>query len=77
MGAGRTEIMHSIFGDVPYQRGKIRIRGKEVQIRKTSDAIKQGIGFITEDRKLEGLMLEKSIEENISLTIWTGCPTIP
>ncbi|HIR14762.1 MAG TPA: sugar ABC transporter ATP-binding protein [Candidatus Choladousia intestinavium] len=68
MGAGRTEIMHSIFGDVPYQRGKIRIRGKEVQIRKTSDAIKQGIGFITEDRKLEGLMLEKSIEENISLT---------
>lgn len=68
MGAGRTEIMHSVFGDIPYQRGSIQINGKNVHIRTTSDAIRCGIGFITEDRKLEGLMLEKSIEENISLT---------
>lgn len=68
MGAGRTEIMQSIFGSVPYQRGRVLINGREVAIRKPKDAIDQGIGYITEDRKLEGLMLSKSIRENISLT---------
>lgn len=68
MGAGRTEIMQSIFGNVPYTSGEIFIRGKEVKIKKPQDAIDNGIGFITEDRKTEGLMLDKSIEENISLT---------
>lgn len=68
MGAGRTEIMQSIFGSVPYTRGQIFVRGKEVKIRNPKDAIDFGIGFITEDRKIEGLMLDKSIEENISLT---------
>ena len=68
MGAGRTEIMQSIFGNVPYTSGEIFIRGKEVKIKKPQDAIDNGIGFITEDRKIEGLMLDKSIEENISLT---------
>ena len=68
MGSGRTEIMHSIFGNVPYQKGSISIKGKEVVIRNPKDAINNGIGFITEDRKLEGLMLNKNIKENISLT---------
>lgn len=68
MGAGRTEIMHSLFGNAPLQRGKIKIDGKEVKIKSPEDAIKLGIGFITEDRKIEGLMLDKSIRENISLT---------
>ena len=68
MGAGRTEIMQSIFGNIPYQRGTIAINGKEVKIKKPKDAIDRGIGYITEDRKVEGLMLEKSIQENIALT---------
>ncbi len=67
MGAGRTEIMQSIFGNMSIDSGKIYIEGKEVQIKNPSQAIKAGIGFITEDRKTEGLMLEKSIEENVSL----------
>lgn len=67
MGAGRTEIMQSIFGNMSIDGGKIYIEGKEVQIKNPSQAIKAGIGFITEDRKTEGLMLEKSIEENVSL----------
>lgn len=67
MGAGRTEIMKSIFGEMPYDKGKVEIEGKEVSIKKPIDAIECGIGFITEDRKDEGLMLEKSIKDNIGL----------
>ena len=67
MGAGRTEIMQAIFGNLPYESGKIFIEGKEVKIKCAMDAINAGIGFITEDRKTEGLLLEKSISENIAL----------
>ncbi len=67
MGAGRTEIMHAIFGNLPYDSGRVLINGEEVQIKSARDAINAGIGFITEDRKTEGLLLEKSIAENIEL----------
>ena len=67
MGAGRTEIMQAIFGNLPIVSGKIFIEGKEVSIHNPRQAIAAGIGFITEDRKTEGLLLEKSIAENIEL----------
>lgn len=67
MGAGRTEIMQAIFGNMPITGGKLFIEGKEVNIRNPRQAIDAGIGFITEDRKTEGLLLEKSISENIEI----------
>ena len=67
MGAGRTEIMHAIFGNMEGATGKIFIDGKEVSIANPRDAIKEGIGFITEDRKTEGLLLEKPISDNIEV----------
>ena len=67
MGAGRTEIMQAIFGNLPGVTGKIFIEGQEISIRNPRQAIAAGIGFITEDRKTEGLLLEKSIAENIEL----------
>lgn len=67
MGAGRTEIMQAIFGNLPYEKGEIYIDGQKVEIRNPEQAIRHGIGFITEDRKTEGLMLEESIQKNISL----------
>ena len=67
MGAGRTEIMQAIFGNLSYESGSIEIDGKEVKISNPRQAMEHGIGFITEDRKTEGLMLDKSIRENISL----------
>lgn len=67
MGAGRTEIMQAVFGNLPYEEGRIEIEGKEVQIKTPIQAMKCGIGFITEDRKVEGLMLDESIEKNIAL----------
>ncbi|WP_102275518.1 sugar ABC transporter ATP-binding protein [Cytobacillus massiliigabonensis] len=68
MGAGRTEIMEAIFGYRKVQEGKLFIDGKEIKIKSPFDAIKAGIGFITEDRKSEGLVLDLSVRENFSLT---------
>lgn len=67
MGAGRTEIMQTIFGNLKKDAGKIIIDGEEVSIKNPRQAIKAGIGFVTEDRKTEGLLLEKSIAENIEI----------
>ncbi|MGG1698585.1 MULTISPECIES: sugar ABC transporter ATP-binding protein [Bacillus] len=67
MGAGRTEMMRSLFGLDPLDQGEIWVHGKKAVIKKPSDAVKLGIGFITEDRKDEGLMLDASIRENIGL----------
>lgn len=68
MGAGRTEIMEAIFGYRAKQSGKVFVDGEEVKIKSPFDAIKNGIGFITEDRKSEGLVLGLTVRENFSLT---------
>ncbi len=67
IGAGRTEIMEMIFGIRPCQ-GEIHIGGELVQIRSPADAIAHGIGFVTEDRKSQGLVLGMTVRENFSLT---------
>ena len=67
MGAGRTEIMRAIFGVDPHESGKLYFEGKEIHIQNPRDAIRQGFGFITENRKTEGLILDFSIERNIAL----------
>ena len=67
MGAGRTEIMQAVFGNMPHVTGKILLNGKEIHNHSPKQAMENGIGFITEDRKVEGLMLEESITKNISL----------
>ncbi len=67
MGARRTEIMQAIFGNMPHVTGEIFLNGKQIENKTPKQAMKNGIGFITEDRKVEGLMLEESIMKNISL----------
>lgn len=68
MGAGRSELAMSIFGEYGQNRtGKIKIKGKEVRNRSAREAMKNGIGFVPEDRKLLGLITEQSILKNISL----------
>lgn len=67
MGAGRTEIMRAIFGLDKLDGGQIVLRGKKINIRRPEDAVRHGIGFITEDRKDEGLVLDFSIRENMAL----------
>ena len=67
VGAGRTEIMEMIFGVRPYV-GEIRVEGQRVDIRSPGAAIALGIGFVTEDREAQGLVLGMSVRENFSLT---------
>ena len=67
VGAGRTETARAIFGMDPKQSGEIYIDGQKVEISQPLDAIKAGIGFVTEDRKGEGLVLNMPISQNMTL----------
>jgi len=67
MGAGRTEIMRGIFGLDSLESGEVILNGKKVTIKNANQAVNLGIGFITEDRKDEGLVLDFSIKDNIAL----------
>lgn len=67
MGAGRTELARAIFGADPIDSGTIKLNGKAIEIKGISDAIAQGISYLTEDRKKEGLALNLSVERNIML----------
>ena len=67
MGAGRTELARAIFGADPIDSGTITLNGKVTVVKDIPDAIKQGISYLTEDRKKEGLALGLSVERNIML----------
>lgn len=75
VGAGRTEVLRAVYG-ADEATGKIYIDQKEISIHSPEDAVKHKIGFITEDRKSQGLVLGMSIRENITLPIlkrfWSG-----
>ena len=64
MGAGRTEVARLIFGADKKDSGKIFINGKEITINTPEDAVAHGIGYLSEDRKRYGLIVDKSVEEN-------------
>lgn len=69
MGAGRTELMMSIFGKSygKYIEGKVKINSNEVNLNNVSDAIANGLAYVSEDRKEYGLILDDTIKHNISL----------
>lgn len=65
VGAGRSEIVESLFGYKPADSGEIYIHGKKVEINNPLDAMEHKIGFVTEDRKLTGLFLNLNIIDNM------------
>lgn len=69
VGAGRTELAKTIFGEYPKKSGRVFLEGRAVNIRRPDDAIAKGIGFAPEDRKREGLLLLRSVLENGSMAI--------
>ncbi|HET6547601.1 MAG TPA: sugar ABC transporter ATP-binding protein [Solirubrobacter sp.] len=73
-GSGRTEIARAIFGADPIRSGSLEVDGKPVRFRHPKQAVKAGIGFITEDRKAEGLALGQSIADNMMLAVRTVMP---
>lgn len=75
VGAGRTELLRTIFGADRARSGTILRDGVELVVRKPSDAIAAGIGFVTEDRKDEGLILSMPIAANVSLANMSAVST--
>ena len=64
MGAGRTEVARAIFGADPIDSGEIIVKGKKVTIKNPQDAVKAGIGYLSEDRKRYGAVLDMSVADN-------------
>jgi ABC-type sugar transport system ATPase subunit len=73
MGAGRTEIMRGIYGLDKKEAGDVYVHGRKIRIQKPSDAIREGIGLVSEDRKDYGLVLGMSVRENITLAALKKC----
>ncbi|MCD8154580.1 MAG: sugar ABC transporter ATP-binding protein [Clostridiales bacterium] len=67
MGAGRTETARAIFGADPKESGDIYVYGKKVTINNPQDAVKAGIGYLSEDRKRYGVAVQKTLAENTTL----------
>ena len=69
IGAGRSEVLECIFGVTPPDRGQITIDGKDVRIGSPIEAIRLGLGLVPEERRESGLVLGRSVEENIAFPI--------
>ena len=67
VGAGRTELARAIIGADPIDNGRITIRGQAARLKTPAAAVRQGIGFLPEDRKAHGLVLSLSVQRNIAL----------
>jgi inositol transport system ATP-binding protein len=67
MGAGRTEVLEAIFGVTKVDAGEITINGKPASIKSPADAIEAGMGLLTEDRKLTGIMGSLSVRDNMTI----------
>jgi len=67
MGAGRTEVARAIFGADPVEAGEVLVHGKRVTIRRPQDAVRAGIGYLSEDRKQFGLATGLDVRNNIAL----------
>ena len=66
-GAGRTETARALFGADPKESGDIYVNGKKVDIKSPMDAVKCGIGYLSEDRKRYGIVVAKSVAENSTM----------
>jgi ribose transport system ATP-binding protein len=73
VGAGRTELARLIFGADKRKSGEVYLDGKKLQINQPIDAIRAGIGYVPEDRKLQGVFLQMSSGENITMNILGRC----
>lgn len=65
MGAGRTEVARCLFGADPFQSGDVRIKGRSVSVNSPADAVAMGIGYLSEDRKHFGVILDQDVKTNV------------
>lgn len=69
LGSGRSECVRAIFGADRIISGKVKVKGKEAKITKPIEAMKSGIGYLPEDRKVDGIVADLSVKENIILAL--------
>ncbi len=69
LGSGRSESVRAIFGADRVTGGKVRVKGKDVRISNPHEAMKNGIGYLPEDRKRDGIIADLSVRENINLAL--------
>ena len=62
-------MAQAIFGVVPFKTGTMELHGRMIDIKSPSQAIKNGMGFVTEDRKTEGILPQQPIRDNMLLTV--------
>jgi ribose transport system ATP-binding protein len=67
LGAGRTELARAIFGADRIDSGEIYVHGRKVRIKSPHDAVQQGIGYLSEDRKQYGLLIDMDVKANIAI----------
>lgn len=71
IGAGRTETLRSVFGLDPVSHGEVSIGGTPDRGKPTWERIKEGVGMLSEDRKVEGLALDRSLADNLCMSAWS------
>jgi ribose transport system ATP-binding protein len=72
VGSGRTELARTLIGEIPHFGGEIRVKGELAHIGSVHDALhRYGIGYVSENRKEDGLILGASVTTNIAITIWS------
>lgn len=69
VGSGRTELLRTLYGEIAPIAGEIFIEGKKLELRNIPEAIRMGIGYITEDRKGDGLLFNLTIKQNSTVSI--------
>ena len=77
MGSGRTELARILFGLDPFERGEITHMGEEIVTPSPADSIERGMAFLTEDRRAEGLLMDKSVATNISVVALPSLANTP
>jgi len=75
MGSGRTEMVRALFGLAPASAGAVYVRGREAEAARATPAVRlaEGVGYVSEDRKGEGLALPMAVADNVTLTRYESC----
>jgi ribose transport system ATP-binding protein len=71
MGSGRSEVARALFGIDRVTSGSVKLRGRELKLRRPADAIAAGIVLVPEDRRIQGLVLAHGVERNLLLPLWS------
>ena len=69
VGAGRSELMKAIVGDIPVRRGEVKVKGVKVKFSSPADSVAAGIGFAPEERKAEALVMQRTVRDNTVLAV--------